>query len=87
MMNDKKCGCFHHTFAKVLSIVGGIAALLFLFTAWLDTTVFGMDMTAYFEHVIVFTLVVWGTKMCKCCCDTGCGKSCDSGMCMPGRNE
>ncbi|MEK7583103.1 MAG: hypothetical protein AAB483_01705 [Patescibacteria group bacterium] len=81
------CKCFHHGFAKVMSVLAGLAAIAFLYTAWSGNLLFDMPGDGYFAHVVVFSLVMFGTKMCKCCCDAGCGKGCGSGICMPGNND
>jgi len=83
-MNNCKCG--HHGFAKLLMALGGLSALAFLYTAWSHSTLLGLDINDYFEHVVVFSLMMFGTKWCRCCCDTGCGKNCESGVCLPGKD-
>lgn len=75
---EGQCKCFHHGFVKVLSVLGFLAALAFLYTAWggEGTTLLGMDSLGYFMHVVVFTLMMYGTKWCRCCCG-----NCNTGPC------
>ncbi len=77
------CKCFHHIFAKILGVLGGLAAIGFLYAAWSGKLLLGMSATGYFDHVVVFSLLMFGTRSCKCCCDVGCGKDCGGGYCMP----
>ena len=55
-MNNCKCG--HHGFAKLLMALGGLSALAFLYTAWSHSTLLGLDINDYFEHVVVFSLMM-----------------------------
>ena len=84
MVNQCRCG--HHVFTKILTVLGVLAAIAFLYTAWSNNYLWGMEMDSYFEHVVVFSLLMLGTRSCKCCCDVGCGKNCGTGMCMPGKD-
>ena len=64
-MHGGQCKCFHHVFAKVLMILGFVAAILFLYTAWFKTLVWGADYGFYFMHVIVFAIMGWGSRACR----------------------
>lgn len=82
------CKCFHHVFVKILGVLGVLAAIAFLYTAWSGKLLIGMSATGYFDHVVVFSLLMFCSgKMCRCCCGVGCGKNCNSGMCMPGHDH
>lgn len=89
------CRCSHHIFVKILSALGFVSAVLFFYAAWAKTLIFGFDSTMYFEHVIVLSLMVYGTKYCGCCggrCGCGrCGEdkisscACSCGSCEGGK--
>lgn len=69
MMKSDRCNCPHHWFTKVLRILAGVSAILFLWTVWKSTLVFGFSSGIWFEHFIVFSLMVVGMKGgCSCCC-------------------
>ena len=84
MMMHRECKCFHHKFAMLLSLLGGIGAVLFFWAALSGGFVLGLDDTFYFEAVIVLAIAAHGTKFCKCCWGHGAGYNCED--CKPGMN-
>jgi hypothetical protein len=78
-MMHTRCKCFHHTFAMILVVVGGLAAVLFFWSAVSGSLVLGFDDTFYFEAVIVLAVAMHGAKFCSCCRGHGMGyKNCES---------
>ncbi len=68
MMHGGMCKCPHHKFAMLLGLLGFVAAVLFFYTAWAATPVFGFDYDYYFQAVVVLSLMMFGmNKSCRCC--------------------
>lgn len=84
-MMHKECRCFHHRFAFFVSMLAGVAGVLFFWAALSGTPVFGMDDTFYFEAVVVLAVAAHGGKFCRCCSGHGMGYTCQN--CMPGHDE
>ena len=69
MMQSDKCKCPHHWVTKLLRLLALISAILFLWTTWRSGMVLGFSSGIWFEHFVVFVLMVIGIKGgCKCCC-------------------
>lgn len=87
-MYNSKCRCPHHIVAIVIGVLTWVSAILFLWTAWRSTLIFGFNAGAYFSHVVVFALLGFGlmSGMCKCCYKGGkMGCACNCGDCVGGK--
>lgn len=84
------CKCGHHVIAKLLMLLAWVSAILF-FVSGSKGLVWNMDVDQYFQLVIVFSLLLFGTKFCGCCwkgkmmsggmnCACTCG-NCEGGKC------
>ncbi|KKS88321.1 MAG: hypothetical protein UV63_C0037G0012 [Microgenomates group bacterium GW2011_GWC1_43_11] len=70
------CGCGHHGLSRAIGWLTVIAGLVFLYTVWWNTTLFGFDATAWFEHVVVFGVGLFALSGCSCCCGKECCGTC-----------
>ncbi len=61
------CKCPHHWITKILGVLAWVAAVLFFWTSWKETLVWGFDAQTYFEHVVVLSLLIFGSVFCGCC--------------------
>ncbi len=65
-MMHGNCKCFHHIIAKILMALAWAAAVLF-FVSGPSGIVWNMDADQYFQLVILFSLLLFGTVFCGCC--------------------
>ncbi|MEX1064066.1 MAG: hypothetical protein WD898_00565 [Candidatus Paceibacterota bacterium] len=87
MHGHNKCG--HHMVAKLLLVLAWLAALGFWLAMW-KGMFWNVEPTGWFSHVVVFSLLAFGTKFCSCYsknrmmggmkCDCSCN-DCEGGMC------
>lgn len=61
------CKCGHHVCAKVLMVLAWLTAIAFWWASWGGTIVWNLDSSEWFAHVVVFSLLLFGTKFCGCC--------------------
>ena len=66
-MHHGNCKCFHHLCAKVLMGLAWLAAIAFWWASWKSTIVWNFDSSEWFSHVVVFSLLLFGTVFCGCC--------------------
>lgn len=84
-MQGGKCGCAHHVVQKVFMCLAGLAAIGFIISSWTGYPFWRWDSTGYFQVVIVFSIMAFSTKMCKCCWKHMTGdKMMEGGMCKDG---
>lgn len=66
-MMHGNCKCFHHWVSKVLVVLAWVSAVAFWWAAWKGTTVWAKDAGFWFQDVVVFSLLTFGTVFCGCC--------------------
>ncbi len=72
------CGCKHHLVVKVLGLLAWVAAVLFFWSSWAKSMVWGFDASYYAWDVVVLSLLAFGSIFCGCC---GKSKMMSSGTC------
>lgn len=80
-MMHGNCKCFHHWVTKLLVVLAWVSAFAFWWASWKGMMVWGMAADHWFQDVIVFSLLAWGTVFCGCC---GKSKMMEGGMGMGG---
>ena len=63
------CKCGHHVCAKILVVLAWLAGIGFVISAWKGMMFWKWDANGYFEAVVVFVVLAFSTKFCKCCWD------------------
>lgn len=61
------CKCPHHIVAKVLNLLAWVAAVLFFWSSWSKSVVWGFDAGYYAWDVVVLSLLAFGSVFCGCC--------------------
>ncbi len=64
MYGPYKCG--HYIVAKVIYVLAWISAIAFWWTSWKGTMVWSMDSSAWFNSVVVFSLLSFGAVLSGC---------------------
>lgn len=75
------CKCGHHLVEKIMSALVWVAGVLFFWTSWKMTAVWGFESLYYAWVVIVLSLMSYGMKNCGCCGGRMMGGKMDSKMC------
>ena len=66
-MHHGNCKCGHHWVEKIMSALIWVAGILFFWTSWKMTAVWGFESLYYAWVVIVLSLMSYGMKNCGCC--------------------
>ncbi len=61
------CKCPHHWVANVVAVLVWVAGVLFFWTSWRMTAVWGFEAPYYAWVVVVLSLMSFSTKNCGCC--------------------
>jgi len=66
-MHKGNCGCPHHWGAKGMMVLVWVAGVLFFWTSWKMTAVWGFEAPYYAWVVVVLSLMSYSMKGCGCC--------------------
>lgn len=66
-MQGGGCGCGHHVLEKILVVLAWLAGIGFVISAWTGYAFWKWEATGYFQVVVVFVLLAFSMKLCKCC--------------------
>ncbi len=85
------CKCPHHWLARIMAALVWVAGVLFFWSSWRMTAVWGFESLYYAWVVVVLSLMSFGMKNCGCCGMgkmgmMGEGKECKACMGMGGEH-
>ena len=66
-MHHGNCKCGHHWAEKIMSALVWVAGIIFFWSSWKMTAVWGFESLYYAWVVIVLSLMSYGMKNCGCC--------------------
>ena len=66
-MYKGNCGCGHHWVEKVMSALIWISGIIFFWSSWKMTAVWGFESLYYAWVVVVLSFMSYGMKNCGCC--------------------
>lgn len=66
-MQEGICKCGHHKIEKILMFLPWLTAIAFWLALWKDGIFWNVSSDVWFQHVIVFSLLLFGMSWCKCC--------------------
>ena len=81
MHNHGNCSCPHHWGEKVMMVLVWVAGVLFFWSSWRMTAVWGFESLYYAWVVVVLSLMSFGMKHCGCCGRKMMSSKMDSKMC------
>ena len=61
------CNCFHHWVVKVVACLAWVAGVLFFWTSWKMTAVWGFEAPYWAWSVVVLVLLTKVSVYCGCC--------------------
>lgn len=67
MHNGGMCGCPHHKVNKLLALLAWVAGILFFWTSWSESMVWGFNSAYYAWAVVVLVLLAKISMFCGCC--------------------
>lgn len=67
MTSNENCGCFHHWIVKAVVVLVWFAGVLFFWSSWKMTAVWGFESLYYAWVVVVLSLMSFSMKNCGCC--------------------
>ena len=66
-MYKGNCGCHHHWVVKLVSVLAWVAGVLFFWTSWNGSMVWGFDYGYYGWAVVVLSALTLVSGYCGCC--------------------
>jgi len=66
-MHNGNCGCYHHWCVKILMVLAWVAGILFFWTSWNNSMVWGFNSAYYAWTVVVLVLLAKVSMFCGCC--------------------
>ena len=66
-MEGGVCKCGHHKIEKLMMVLAWLAAIAFWVALWKDGVFWNTSSDIWFQHVIVFSLLLFGMSWCWCC--------------------
>lgn len=82
------CKCGHHVIEKILVVLAWLAGIGFIASAWTGYAFWKWESTGYFQAVVVFVLLAFSMKLCKCCYKHWMGgEMCKDGECKEMHDE
>lgn len=61
------CKCPHHKIEKLFMLLAWLAGISFWIALWKDGVFWNVSSDVWFQHVIVFSLLLFGMSWCGCC--------------------
>ncbi len=66
-MHHENCKCWHHWVEKIIAALVWVAGVLFFWSSWRMTAVWGFESLYYAWVVVVLSLMSFSMKNCGCC--------------------
>ena len=66
-MQEGMCKCGHHWVEKLMMVLAWLAAIGFWLALWRDGAFWNVASDVWFQHVVVFSLLLFGMSWCSCC--------------------
>ncbi len=61
------CKCGHHKIEKLMMLLAWLAGISFWVALWKDGMFWNVPSDVWFQHVVVFSLLMFGGRFCGCC--------------------
>lgn len=66
-MEGGTCKCGHHKIEKLVMVLAWLAGIAFWLALWKGGLFWNVASDTWFQHVIVFSLLLFGMSWCGCC--------------------
>ena len=66
-MHEGVCKCGHHKIEKLMMLLAWLAGIGFWVALWKGGVFWNVSSDVWFQHVVVFSLLLFGMSWCGCC--------------------